>query len=99
MDKYKEIINKGTDSSTKSQQYLDGLLRIPFGVYCREPILLQRLSELKTEFTHLVSQDTSESGFTDGSLIEPVMNSAIEKYIKTTKCFANTDEILLKLRK
>jgi ATP-dependent Lon protease len=98
MDKYKEIINKGTDSSTKSQQYLDGLLRIPFGVYCREPIL-QRLAELKTEFTHLVSQDTSASGFTDGSALEPVMNSSIEKYIKTTKCFANVDEILAEVKK
>ena len=98
MDKYKEIINKGTDSSTKSQQYLDGLLRIPFGIYCREPIL-QRLSELKTEFSHLISQDTTESGHVDGNAIEPVMNSAIEKYIKTTKCFANNEEILTEVKK
>ena len=70
MDKYKEIINKGTDSSTKSQQYLDGLLRIPFGIYCREPIL-QKLSELKTEFSHLISQDSNEDNDS-----RTVMNSA-----------------------
>ena len=57
MDKYKEIVNKGTDSSTKSQQYLDGLLRIPFGVFCKEPIL-QKLGELKTEYSHLISGET-----------------------------------------
>ena len=56
-------------------------------------------AELKTEFTHLVSQDTSASGFTDGSALEPVMNSSIEKYIKTTKCFANVDEILAEVKK
>ena len=53
---------------------------------------------MKTEFTHLVSQDTS-AGFTDGSALEPVMNSSIEKYIKTTKCFANVDEILAEVKK
>ena len=41
MDKYKEISNKGSDSSTKSQQYLDGLLRIPFGNYRKEKILTE----------------------------------------------------------
>lgn len=39
MDKVKEIQNKGGDSSAKAQQYLDGLLRIPFGIYRREDIL------------------------------------------------------------
>ena len=41
MDKYKEISNKGSDSSTKSQQYLDGLLRVPFGNYKKEKILCE----------------------------------------------------------
>ena len=31
MDKYKEI-HKTNDNSAKSQQYLDGLLNIPFGI-------------------------------------------------------------------
>ena len=82
-DKLKELNSSKGESNAKAQQYLDGLLRIPFGVYCREPIL-QKLSELKTEFSHLVSQDSNE----DNDSNEPVMNSAIEKYIKTTKCFA-----------
>ena len=49
MDKYKEILNKGTDSSNKSQQYLDGLLRIPFGIYKKEHILTH-LDKFKDKF-------------------------------------------------
>ena len=39
MEKYKEIVNKGNDNSAKCQQYLDGLLRIPFGNYKKETII------------------------------------------------------------
>jgi endopeptidase La len=39
MDKYKEILNKGNDSASKAQQYLDGLLSIPFGIYSKEYII------------------------------------------------------------
>lgn len=39
-DKLKEVQNRsGSDSQSKAQQYLDGILRIPFGVYKTEPIL------------------------------------------------------------
>ena len=38
MDKYKEI-HKSNDNSGKSQQYLDGLLNIPFGIYKKENII------------------------------------------------------------
>merc|ERR1712070_1248759 len=38
LDKLKEI--KGTrESSAKAQSYLDGLLKIPFGSYKKEPVL------------------------------------------------------------
>jgi endopeptidase La len=39
LEKYKEILNKGGESSSKSQQYLDGLLRIPFEIYKKEYII------------------------------------------------------------
>jgi len=40
-DKLKEIQSRsgGGDSQSKAQQYIDGLLRIPFGFYKSEPIL------------------------------------------------------------
>ena len=37
--KLKEIKAKSEDSGTKARQYLDGLLKIPFSIYKREPIL------------------------------------------------------------
>ena len=48
MRKLAEISSKTDDSSTKSKQYLDGLLKIPFGIYKKEKIftLLSTNSEL-----------------------------------------------------
>lgn len=52
MEKLKEI--KGTkESSVKAQQYLDGLLKIPFGNYRKEPIL-QFLEIFSTSLTHRI---------------------------------------------
>ena len=39
MVKLKELKSKGEDNGSKARQYLDGLLKIPFGVYKKEPIL------------------------------------------------------------
>lgn len=37
--KLKELKSKSEDSGSKARQYLDGLLRIPFGIFRQEPIL------------------------------------------------------------
>ena len=47
IEKYKEIINKSNENSSKSQQYLDSLLKIPFNIYKKEEILY-----LKDKFEH-----------------------------------------------
>ena len=39
MAKLKEIKGKSDDSGAKAKQYLEGLLKIPFGVYREEPII------------------------------------------------------------
>ena len=39
-DKLKEISNKSNDNSSKAIQYLDNLLKIPFGIYQKEEILV-----------------------------------------------------------
>jgi ATP-dependent Lon protease len=39
MVKLKEIKAKSEDSGSKARQYLDGLLKIPFNVYTKEPIM------------------------------------------------------------
>ncbi len=37
--KLKEVKNKSDDQGNKSKQYLEGLVRVPFGIYRKEPIL------------------------------------------------------------
>ena len=39
MNKLKEVKAKSEDSGSKARQYLEALLRIPFGIYKEEPIL------------------------------------------------------------
>ena len=39
IEKYKEVINKSNDNSSKSQQYLDSILKVPFNIYKKEKIL------------------------------------------------------------
>jgi len=61
-NKLKEIKAKTDDSCSKARQYLDGLLKIPFGVYKKEPILnvmttnrnlLKQLSSLINKYDEL----------------------------------------------
>jgi ATP-dependent Lon protease len=42
MTKLKELKGKPDDSGNKAKQYLEGLLKIPFGIYKEEPILKYR---------------------------------------------------------
>jgi ATP-dependent Lon protease len=39
MVKLKEVKSKSEDSGSKARQYLEGLLKIPFGIYRKEPVL------------------------------------------------------------
>ena len=39
MLKLKEVKAKSEDSGSKARQYLEGLLKIPFGIYKKEHIL------------------------------------------------------------
>jgi ATP-dependent Lon protease len=58
MDKLKEINNRSNDSSVKAQQYLDGLLKIPFGIYIKEEII-NYLSDFRNQFKACISVDDS----------------------------------------
>jgi len=60
MQKLKEIKSKSEDSGSKARQYLDGLLKIPFSIYKREPIL-DIMNNIKTEFTKMVKNDSTNS--------------------------------------
>jgi ATP-dependent Lon protease len=58
MQKLKEIKAKSEDSGSKARQYLDGLLKIPFNIYKREPIL-NLMNEIKSDFLSLTKGSTN----------------------------------------
>tara|TARA_Y100000816_G_scaffold103938_1_gene72505 strand:- start:10366 stop:13416 length:3051 start_codon:yes stop_codon:yes gene_type:complete len=56
MTRLKELKSKSEDSGGKARQYLDGLLKIPFGVYKRENCLMI-MDEIKDEFSKIVKEE------------------------------------------
>lgn len=52
MIKLKEIKSKSEDSGTKARQYLDGLLKIPFNVTKKEPIL-EEMDNIRKQFKYI----------------------------------------------
>lgn len=80
MQKLKEVKAKSEDSGSKARQYLDGLLKIPFGVYKKEPILTL-MDRIKQKFSqHLAS--TGEAKVTDNT---NKTSLEIINYIKNAK--------------
>jgi ATP-dependent Lon protease len=49
MIKLKEIKSKSEDSGSKARQYLEGLLKVPFNVYKKEPIMYL-MDQIKDDF-------------------------------------------------
>jgi endopeptidase La len=80
MTKLKEIKAKSEDSGSKARQYLDGLLRIPFKIYKREPVL-NIMYKIKNKF-----KDICKTHKSDNTEIIPVKDNytsiEIFKYIK-----------------
>jgi len=62
MIKLKEVKAKSEDSGSKAKQFLDGLLKIPFGIYKSEPIL-SNMKNIHALFLELVNylHETSAS--------------------------------------
>ena len=53
MQKLKEVKAKSEDSGSKARQYLDGLLKIPFNIYTKEPIM-NIMGEIKNEYMNMI---------------------------------------------
>ena len=51
--KLREIKSKSDDNGTKARQYLDGLLKIPFGIICRESVM-NTSSKIKNIFNEVI---------------------------------------------
>ena len=60
MQKLKEVKAKTEDSGSKARQYLDGLLKIPFCIYRREPILFL-MNEIKADFKNMMLTNANTS--------------------------------------
>ena len=58
MIKLKEVKAKTEESGTKARQYLEGLLKIPFGIYREEPMLtnMKKMKLLKKELLDMIKQ-------------------------------------------
>ena len=54
MVKLKEVKAKSEDSGSKARQYLDGLLKIPFGIYRNEP-MLSIMKNIKSDFNNIAA--------------------------------------------
>jgi ATP-dependent Lon protease len=54
MQKLKEVKAKSEDSGSKARQFLDGLLKIPFSIYRKEPIL-GIMDTIRAQFMDLVN--------------------------------------------
>jgi len=53
MQKLKEVKAKSEDSGSKARQFLDGLLKIPFSIYRKEPIL-NIMDNIRSQFIELI---------------------------------------------
>jgi ATP-dependent Lon protease len=82
MMKLKEVKAKSEDSGSKARQYLDGLLKIPFSVYKREPIL-HIMNTIRDQFKELYKKYNIEKLLPDIPYKEKYTNIEIFKYIKT----------------
>jgi ATP-dependent Lon protease len=84
MMKLKEVKSKSEDSGTKSRQYLDGLLKIPFSVYKREPIL-NIMENIRGKFKDIHEKYNITTTFPEIPCKEGYTSIEILKYIKQIK--------------
>jgi len=90
MLKLKEVKSKTEDTGSKARQYLEGLLKIPFNVYKREPIL-QIMKIIKTQFIDLYKKYEIANILPEIPNKEKYTNVEIIKHINTIICHFQND--------
>ena len=81
MMKLKEVKAKSEDSGSKARQYLDGLLKIPFGVYKKEPIL-NMMEIIKNNFKDIHKKYNITNIFNNIPQKQKYTSIEIIKYLK-----------------
>jgi hypothetical protein len=84
MMKLKEVKAKSEDTGSKARQYLDGLLKIPFNIYRKEPIL-NLMEDIKTKFKDMCKKYKIHEKITSIPLKEKYTSIEILKYYNILK--------------
>ena len=84
MLKLKEVKAKTEDSGSKARQYLDGLLKIPFGIYKKEKIL-SSMKNINKQFKNLVDAIYNKDKNLDIPKKNVYSSIEIDKYLKYIK--------------
>ena len=79
MMKLKELKNKAEDSGGKARQYLDGLLKIPFGIYRKEKVL-KMMGDVKTEYITMIKERDNKEIRAEQFTIVDILNY-MEQYM------------------
>ena len=101
MLKLKEVKAKSEDSGSKARQYLDGLLKIPFGIYKKEKILTV-MEEINTDFKNLVQEikaNDSNIKIPDKNIYTTIEIERYSNYIQKTYVKDKKEKNIDKLKK
>ena len=90
MLKLKEVKAKSEDSGSKARHYLDGLIKIPFGIYKEEPIL-KIIDECTNLFNDLIKNINNALCITEFPIKEKYTSFEMRKYITLLKNNYSTD--------
>ena len=84
MAKLKEVKTKSEDSAGKPRQYLDGLLKIPFGIYRKEDIL-KIMDNIKNEFSQINDKEMPSGIFKKENITSADVINHMNLYHKEIK--------------
>jgi len=84
MVKLKEVKAKSEDSGSKARQYLDGLLKIPFNVYSKEPIMFL-MDENRRYMLEILHDDKIKKLLNIGQIKDKYTSIEMLSHIKSIK--------------
>ena len=86
LSKLREIKSKSDDNGTKARQYLDGLLKIPFGIVRRESVM-DMSTKIKTIFDEIVQTSSKVA-----KMVPPGLNVTLLDIRYIVREFMEVDE-------
>ena len=101
MLKLKEVKAKSEDSGSKARQYLDGLLKIPFGIFKKEKILTI-MDDINSDFKGLIGELKSNDknlNIPEKSTYSSIEIEKYSKYLKDDYIINNTEKSIQILTK